>query len=69
MSHSSKARKKAARKAKDAAEPERTEVRNKIRRGKVPRLSSIAGKIVDSFGMIFEVKAEVDKKAAEKAEP
>lgn len=44
MSYASKARKKAMKKAKDLEDPERTQVRNAIRRGKVPRLSMFTQK-------------------------
>jgi hypothetical protein len=37
MSHASKARKKAMKRAKDREDPERAQVRNMIKQGKVPR--------------------------------
>lgn len=41
MSQSSKAREKARKRALDAQDPERRNIRNLIRRGKMPRLSFI----------------------------
>lgn len=62
MSTASKARKKAMKRAKDAADPERTAVRNAIRRGVAPKWCTPwrrkgIKKIISSFGMIIDVKA------------
>lgn len=60
MSYAKKARAKAKKAQADAADPERKNMRNLIRNGKAPRLTSIEDRhgrhIKGSFGVVFEAK-------------
>lgn len=65
MSYAKKARAKAKKADADNADPERKTLRNLIRNGKAPRLTSIEDRhgrhILGSFGVVFEVKRQTVK--------
>lgn len=50
MSYAFRARKKEIRRRKDEADPERKEIRNSLRNGKAPRLSTVGRTRVKSAG-------------------